>query len=183
MNTHVLLSSLIVASAAAGFGCIDNEVVVTIDLDPIEVCWDAHAPGTFSDSTTVDSIKNYVPASYRNGLRQFRIYDFAMQVHNAPSSGAVDGDVFFRFEGGPTYQVLHFQGSYSDFANGISVLRSGEHVTINPDGMNAFLTRLRNPDNLPRMVVRGQGNATGPTQSGNFLVCCVVYFQASALLD
>ena len=181
MKTKIILATLFVAMATMGFDCLNDPIIVTVNLDDVEVCSDVHPSGAF-DETSTYVLANYVPESYRDNITGLRIYDVTIHVHHAPPTGGVTGSLLF-IHGGTTDSLLTFSGNYTDFLADVSVLNSGGHIKLK-SGFNVLMNMLTNPSGPPASVtLRGVGTASPGPGTDTVEVCCVVKFQASAKVN
>ena len=180
MKMKLTLAALFVALATMGFDCINDPLIVAVNLDPIEACWNVSTgPGNFDQTAGPFKISNFIPSGYEDDVTGLRIYDITVHVKGAHPSGVVTGDGYFRLDGGSEYHLLRFSGQYSAFETDVSVLNPGGLLTIDPAGMSALVAAISDPARLPtQIVVRGSG--AGPAVTTTFQVCCVLKFQASA---
>lgn len=184
MRMKMIIGALFVALATMGFDCINDPLIVAVNLDPIEACWNVNTgSGNFGQTAGPFEIKSFIPSGYEDDITALRIYDITVHVKGAHPSGVVTGDGYFRFPGfasdSTEHHLLHFSGQYSAFETDVSVLNPGGLLTIDPAGMSALVTAIIDPARLPnQIVVRGSG--TGPAVTQTFQVCCVLKFQASA---
>lgn len=180
MKLKLIIAALFVALATIGFDCINDPLIVSVNLDPIEACWNVNTgPGNFNQTAGPFEIKSFIPSGYEDDVTGLRIYDITVHVHGPHPNGVVSGDGYFRLDGGTEYHLLSFSGQYSSFETDVSVLNPGGLLTIDPAGMTALVTAISDPAHLPnQIVVRGSG--TGPAVTQTFQVCCVLKFQASA---
>ena len=179
MRTKTILAALFVFLATAGFDCINDPIIVAVNLDPIEVCADVQPSGSFSETETF-AVNDYVPTSYRDNIKALRIYDITIHVHDAPPTGNVSGSLSF-LDGGAFRSLLTFNGTYADFHDDVSILAQNGPITINQPNLAILINLLTAEGGPPStLTLRSQGSAD---PSPSVEVCCVVKFQASAEVD
>lgn len=180
MKTKIALAACVVLLITAGFDCINSPLVVALNA-PISGCVAVNAgSGSFNSSTQPISIIGSIPSDYQNKLTALRISDIRVSVSGNYPSGNVSGTGYFKFNNAPPeYTLLTFNGPYSSFAAGVSILNSGGLITVNPIGLNALISALKNVNSLPSTIVlRGQGS--GPAVQQSFNLCLDISLQADA---
>ncbi len=180
MKTKIILAACVIIMTTAGFDCINSPLIVALNA-PIAGCVPVNTGnGSFDNTTSAISIIGSIPSDYQNKLAALRISDIRVSVSGNYPTGNVSGTGYFKFNNAATYTtLLTFQGPYSSFAAGVSILNSGGLITVNPIGLNALITALSNVNNLPSTItLRGQGNGPAVTQSFN--LCLNISLQADA---
>lgn len=180
MKRTLVFVALLVALTTMGFECINDPLVVAINLDPISGCWAVNTGnGSFNDTEGPLVIKDYIDPSYKDKIKALRIYDIIVRVSGPYPTGVVTGDGYFTFDAGTERRLLGFSGQYAAYANGVSLLNPGGLVTYDPVGLAALIAAFSNINNLPQQVVlRGAGS--GPAVTQNFNLCMELKFQADA---
>ncbi|MEO8166602.1 MAG: hypothetical protein ABI623_00055 [bacterium] len=180
MKTKIILAACVIIMTTAGFDCINSPLIVALNA-PITGCVAVNTGnGSFNGSSSAISIIGSIPSDYQNKLAALRISDIRVSVSGAYPSGVVSGTGYFKFNNAnPEYTLLTFNGQYSAFAAGVSVLNSGGLITINPAGLSALLSAISNVNTLPSTItLRGQGSGPAVTQSFN--LCLNISLQADA---
>ena len=183
MKTKLLLVALFVALTTMGPDCINDPLIIAVNLDPVTGCWHVNpGDGLFNSTAGPYNVADFIDPSYRDKIEKLRIRDIIVRVTPGFPAGNVSGDGYFGFDT-PTANVLllHFSGPYSSFANGgVSLLNPGGLITYDPAGLATLIAAISNVNNLPRTVVlRGVGGGP-PVTPPSFDVCCEIYFQADA---
>lgn len=180
MKTKFILAACVVLLTTAGFDCINNPLFIALSLDPIAGCFPVNpGSGSFNNSSGSISIRGLIPSDYVDKLVYIRISDIRVRVSGNYPAGNVSGTGYFRFDSGTERILLTFNGPYSSFANGVSMLNSGGLITYNTTGLQIFIAAISNVNNLPNTIVlRGQGSGPAVTQSFN--VCMDILMQADA---
>ena len=180
MKTKLVLAACVVLLITAGFDCINSPLNVALNLDPIAGCVAVNpGNGLFNSTSSAISLKGVIPSDYLDKLTTLRISDIRVRVSGNYPNGNVSGTGYFRFDNGVERTLLTFNGPYSSFAGGVSMLNSGGLITYNPAGLQALIGALSNVKNLPSTIVlRGQGS--GPAVAQSFNVCLDILMQADA---
>lgn len=182
MKTKLLFVALFVALTTMGPDCINDPIIVAVNLDPVTGCWTVNTGnGAFNDSTTINvdlEIKNNIDESYRDKILKLRIYDIIVRVAGPYPTGPVSGDGYFRLPTGGGIHLLHFTGQYADYGAGVSLF-DPTHITPDNAGVQALVNAFSDINNLPQTItLRGTGG--GPAVTQQFQLCCDIKFQAEA---
>lgn len=180
MKTKLALAACVILLTTAGFDCINSPLIVALNLDPIAGCIPVNiGNGSFNGTSGAISIKGVIPSDYQDNLIALRISDIRVRASGSYPAGNVSGTGYFKFDNGTEYTLLSFNGPYSSFATGVSMLNPGVLITYSPTGLKALIDGISNVNNLPGTItVRGQGNGPAVTQS--FKVCLDIVMQADA---
>ena len=179
MKTKLVLAACVIFLITTGFECINSPLIVALNA-PISGCVPINTGnGSFNSSTQPISIIGSIPSDYQNKLAALRISDIRVSVSGNYPSGNVSGTGYFTLPSQPERTLLTFNGPYSSFAAGVSVLNSGGLITINPIGLNALITALSNVNNLPSTITL-RGSGSGPAVTQSFNLCLNIALQADA---
>lgn len=181
MKTKLLLAVLFVALTTMGFECINDPIIVALKLDVVTVCAAVNTGnGQFNSSTTI-VVRDLIPESFRDKLKGLRIYDIRVYVKGPYPTGNVNvnGDGYVKFPTTQNIHLLNFQGQYSAFANGVSLLNS-RLITLDAAGLAQVLPILTNVSQVLNTTVMVSAIGGGPPVTQSFSVCIEVYFQADA---
>jgi len=183
MKARLFLGAMLVMLMTTGSDCINDPLIVALNVDPITGCFRVNAGnGQFNDQTAPIIIKGLIPSDFSDKLREVRLYDIRIRVTGPYPTGVVNGACYFRFDNQPEQLLMTFSGAYSSYANGVSLLNAGGLATYNPTGLQAFVAALSNVNNLPtQIVLRGQGS--GPAVTQNFNLCVDIFIQADAVAN
>src|SRR6059036_2458765 len=97
MKTKLLLVAFCVALTTMGFECINDPIIVSINLDTISGCWRVNTGnGSFNDTTDTYFISDYINPSYKDKITALRIYDIIVRVTGPYPTGVATGDGYFR---------------------------------------------------------------------------------------
>ena len=183
MKSKVFLGAIFVMLMTTGADCINDPLIVALNVDPISGCFRVNTGnGSFNDQTSPIIIKGLIPSDFADNLREIRLYDIRIRVVGPYPTGNVTGACYFSFDNQPQQLLMTFSGAYSSYANGVSLLNPAGLAAYNLPGLQAFIAALSNVNSLPtQIVLRGQGS--GPAVTQNFSICVDILVQADAVAN
>ena len=178
MKTKLLIAALFVALMTMGFDCINDPIIVSLNIDPLTKCY-AINPGNnpnFSGTATIDP-NDLIDDSYQDKIENARIYDITVQA-TGTFAGSVTGGVV-SINGIP---ILTYDGSWSDFATEQSLVRGSTHVHKDNRGIQELI-RVLTQRPVPTVTLASSGSLTGggvPPVPAGLGVCVYIYAQIDA---
>lgn len=177
------LAALIVALSTLGSSCVNDNVLVAVNLTPISARFRLGTGAMFAGAITVN-LDSLIAAEYKNKLRQGRVYDFKVRVEGE-YSGAIAGAAAIRVDSAQSRLVLRFPetGSvpWSVFYTPQSLLTSSQYLSPQSEGI-AELLRALTMSPLPRITVSTLGALNGTPIPDNLYVTIDLFLQADAQL-
>ena len=135
--------------------------------------------GFWSAETDPININDLLQSRSPDKVKAFRIYDIRVSIKGPYPSGQVSGTVAFRFDGSPTFTpILSFEGLYSEFAEGVSLIRRNNVITTSRGGLESFLSALNNSNGRPTSVVLKSSGTTVTPVSNGVVVAVEIFAQA-----
>lgn len=178
MKAHVILAALFVALATMGFDCINNPIIVSINIDPFSKCHDI-IPGSnqnFGGTAVIDP-NGLIDDNYRDKIEDARIYDITVQATGSFSGSVTNGVVTINGT-----RILSYGGLWSDFSTPQSLVRGSTHIQKDNAGILVLLNALRHRPLLPDTLA-SSGSLTGggvPPVPAGLGVCVNIYAQIDA---
>ncbi|HEX9655816.1 MAG TPA: hypothetical protein VGB89_02730 [Bacteroidota bacterium] len=180
MTVRVILAccwSVVLVSS----GCTlvdDAQVPVDFSIDGL---YDVlpNQSGFWSAETNPININDLLENRSPDKVKDFRIYDIRIGIKGPYPSGQVSGTVAFSFDGSPTFTpILSFEGLYSEFAEGVSLVRRNNVITTSGTGLQSFLNALNNPNGRPTSIVLKTSGTTVTPVSNGVIVAVEIFAQA-----
>jgi hypothetical protein len=173
----VVLGILLVALTTMGFNCVNDAVLVSVNL-PLTATFDITGNTGTSTYSKQLTISDYLDQSYLGKLQSVRFYDIKVSTIGtfagsvAGSNAKIDNIV-----------LLTLSGNWNDFNTPQSVLNSS-HIVLNPAGVNQLITKLQQFKNTSTttVVLSGTTMTTGGTFTSGLQVKIELLCQADANL-
>lgn len=185
MKHHVWTTSaaLILAFSTLGSSCVNDNVLVAVNLTPISARFRLGTNAMFAAAITVN-LDSLIAPEYKNKLRQGRVYDFRVRVEGE-YAGSIAGAAAIRVDTAASRLILRFPETgnvpWSVFYTPQSLLTSSQYLSPQSEGI-AELLRALTMAPLPRITVSTLGALTGVPIPDSLYVMIDVYLQADAEL-
>lgn len=170
--------ALVVALSTMGFECINDPIIVSVNMDPLTKCYaiNSGANPNFSGSATIDP-NDLVNESFRDKISDARVYDITVRATGTFGGSVSNGVVTIN-----GHTILTYSGTWSDFSTEQSLVRGSSHIQKGADGIQELLRVLRQRP-LQSVVLASSGSLSGggvpPVPSGLGL-CVSIYAQIDA---
>lgn len=157
MNVKLVFALLVVALMTMGFDCVNDNVLVSVNVTGITGTFSLQPGGTSFDETRTISSSDYLDVGYSDlNLNSFRVYD--IQITTIGSfNGTVNAQVLVNGA-----EILSFSGPWSSF-NAPQSLVSSQLITRNPTGILTLLNAIRNRQDVQ---IRARGTVSQALPSG-----------------
>ncbi len=175
----ILVFCWAVVVSLSGCTLVDNaQVPVDFSIDGLYNVL-PNQSGFWSAETNPINIDDLLENRSPDKVKAFRVYDIRVGIKGPYPSGQVSGTVAFSFDGSPTFTpILSFEGLYSEFAEGVSLVRRNNVITASTSGLESFLNALNNPNGRPTSIVlRTSGTTVTPVPDG-VIVAVEIFAQA-----
>jgi hypothetical protein len=178
MKTKFVLAAIFVALATMGFDCINDPILVSLNIDPFSACYDINpGPNTSYQGSVVIDPNDLIDDSYKDKVADARVYNITVQVRGAFAGSVTGGQV--TINGIP---LLTYSGTWANFSTPQSLLGSSPYIHPQLAGI-VELVRALKAKPLQPVTLASTGSLTGggvpPVPSG-LSVCVNVYAQADA---
>ena len=173
MKTKFLLGMTFVAMTTMGFDCINDPIIVSLNLEPFTACYDI-------DSTTYDRFvtirpEDFIDDSYLKKIADARVYNITVEARGSFDGSITDGVVTINGE-----PLLTYSGTWANFSTPQSLLGSSPYIHPQGRGISVLIDVLKQ---MQPFTLKSRGRLTGggvpPVPSG-LSVCVNVYTQADA---
>ncbi len=179
----VLLTGLVLSLALMGSSCVNDGVLVSVNLNPIVARFKLGTNTVFVAAATIN-LDSLIPVQYKNRIRQGRLYDFKVRVEGE-YAGAIAGTAAIRVASGEAKPILRFPETgtapWSAFYTPQSLLTGSAYLTPQPEGINEILRALTTSP-LPNVTVSTLGHLAPSPVPNNLTVHIELYIQADAEL-
>jgi hypothetical protein len=179
-----VLSGFILSLSLMGSSCVNDGVLVSVNLNPIVARFRLGTRTAFGAAATV-KLDSLIPAEYKNRLRQGRVYDFKVKVEGE-YVGAIAGAAAIRVDSSTAKLILKFPESgtvpWSAFYTPQSLLGSSPYLSPQHEGIGELLRALTsNP--LPNVTVSALGTLSTSPVPESLFVSIELFIQADAELN
>ena len=168
MKTKLLLGIIVVMIPLMGFNCVNDPVVVALNLGSFNATYPIN-PGTTSNpylgSAKIDPT-NFYDNSYT--LTGASVYDLTVQTIG-PDLGTCSGTVTIS-SGGVTTTLFTYSGPWTGFNTPQSLLTSS-YITKNAAGIAQLIQAVQNKDLI---TIAGSASITATSVPGPAGTCSVV---------
>lgn len=167
--------ALVVALSTMGFECINDPIIVSVNIDPLNQCYGINegSTTTYSDSVTIN-LGTLVNDAFNDKISNARVYDITIRVTGTYTGSISNGLVMINGD-----SLLTYQGTWSDFSTEQSLVRQSPHITKVNLGIQG-LGRLLQQRPLPSVVLKSSGSLSGGTVPQGLGLCINVYAQIDA---
>lgn len=184
MNYRVVLAALLLSFSAIGSSCVNEGVLVSVNLDPIIGRYKLGTSTTFAGIIVV-KLDSLISNEYKNKIKQGRIYDLRVKVEGE-YAGTIAGLAGIQVGAGAMKQILRFPqtgvANWSVFYSSQSLLRNSPYLSPQSEGISELLSALTtNPP--PVISVSAVGTLSVAPVPDNLYVTVEVFMQADAELN
>lgn len=157
MKAKLVIGLLVVALTTMGFDCVNDNVLVSVNVTGLTATLSLNPGGTSFDVTRTITASDYLDVGFSDiNLNSFRVYDIHVTTIGT-FAGTVNAQVLVNGA-----EVLSFSGPWSGF-NTPQSLVSSQLITRNPAGMLTLLNAIRNRQDVQ---IRARGSASQALPSG-----------------
>ncbi|HXG00589.1 MAG TPA: hypothetical protein VNL69_07375 [Bacteroidota bacterium] len=157
MKVRLVLGLLVVALTTMGFDCVNDNVLVAVNVTGLTATVNLTPGGTSFDATQTISASDYLDVGFEDiNLNSFRVYDIRITTIGT-FAGTVNAQVLVNGA-----QILSYSGPWSSF-NTPQSLVSSQLITRNPAGMLTLLNAIRNRQDVQ---IRTTGTVSQALPSG-----------------
>ncbi len=176
---------LFVGLATTGASCLNEEILVVVNLNPIIGTYRL-VPGQDTSFTGTIRIKldSLISPEYKNHIKTGRVYDLRVRVEGN-YTGRVSGNALVSVNDGPFTSLVRFPRTgttdWSTFHTSQSLLGNSPYLGPNSEGINMLLHSLT-AQPLPTITLRASGSVSTPPVPPNLVVIIEIYLQADAVV-
>lgn len=184
MKLRVVLIALFLSLGTMGSSCVNEGVLVSVNLNPIIGRYKLGTNTTFGGIITV-KLDSLISNEYKNKIKQARVYDLKVKVEGE-YPGTVSGVAAIQIGNGDLKQILRFPQAgvvnWSIFYTVQSLLNNSPYLSPQPDGINELLRALTTTP-LPNITVSTFGMLSIAPVPNNLYVIVEVYLQADVEIN
>lgn len=179
VRSLTIAAAILLALSSVGSSCVNEGVMVSVNLNPIVGRFRLGTNTTFAAAITV-KLDSVISSEYKNNIRQGRVYDLKVRVEG-DYAGAVSGIVAIRIDGDSLKPILRFPESgsanWSAFRTSQSLLEKSPYLSPQPEGIDILLRALTSSP-LPNVTLATLGTLSVAPVPDNLYVNVEVYLQA-----
>ena len=184
MHYRIMLVTLLLSLSTIGSSCVNEGVLVSVNLDPIIGRYKLGTSTTFA-GTIVVKLDSLISNEYKNKIKQARIYDLRVKVEGE-YAGTIAGLAGVQVGAGNMKQIVRFPktgvANWSTFYTSQSLLGNSPYLSPQSEGISELLTALTsNPP--PVIYVSAIGTLSVAPVPDNLYVTVEVYIQGDAELN
>ena len=174
MKTKMLLGLLVVMIPLMGFDCVNDPIIVALNLKPFNATYVIN-PGSnnspYSGTTTIDPTSLYDNSYTLTGVS---VYNLTVQTAGPQDLGTCSGTVTIT-SSGTTHTLFTYSGPWTAFNTPQSLLTSS-YITRDAAGVSQLIQAVQNKDQI---TFGGTASITfsGQINSGNSVIASA-YVQA-----
>jgi hypothetical protein len=164
MKNVLLCAGLVLLLATTGSTCINDEIVVPVNVGPILASFPINSgpQTTFSGLITM-RLDSLIDASYLGSIKGAQVYDIKVYVTGIYPSGTINTTtVAVNLK-----PLMTFSGSWAAFKTPQSLLGGSTLITTNAAGLNELISILTNGTPSTAFTLAAAGSVTpGPVPEG-----------------
>ena len=178
MKTKFVLAAILVAFVTMGFDCINDPILVSLNLDPLSACYDINpGPNTSYQGSVLIDPQDLIDDSYKDKIADARVYNITVQAQGPFAGSVTAGQVTIN-----GILLLTYSGTWANFSTPQSLLGSSPYIHPQAAGIVELVRALKSRP-LQQVTLASTGSLTGggvpPVPSG-LSVCVNIYAQADA---
>jgi hypothetical protein len=184
VKTKYTAVALLLSLTSIGSSCVNENVLVSVNLTPIVARYRLGVGTTFAGLVTV-KLDSVIASEHKNKVKQGRVYDLKVRVEGE-YSGTISGLAAVRIGNGIVKQILRYPQTgavnWSSFYAPQSLLNKSPYLSPQPEGISELLNALTTSP-LPSITVSTIGTLSVAPVPDNLYVVLEVYLQADVEIN